>query len=1555
MIILTRLLTLCFLLLAGQAHALTLLSEDFEGSIASLRAKYAACSYDVGISWNDGQPQDQDGAQKYAGSFSMKNHFNGTQYDPQPHGGGFCDFDYPDQTKREIWITWYHRFDTGFKTAGGANATPPVPGGLIGTATKGLYTFMRSPSTGVVRGWVFHYFYGSRQLTLSAQGIADAAEGAYGTENLWHNVSGWSEPDNVWTCYEVQYKLNTAGQANGEYRQYTTDMTNGGSAILRSQYTGRRFVDGTSQAPNDLAWFRTRYYRQDGLGDMWYDNVSVTDTRIGCGTAPPPPPPDITPPPAPSGTPTATSSTPGTVTVGWSFVSASDLAGYTIRRCTGAACSPSTVAATASANATSAVITGLTGGTVYGFAVNAFDQTGNQSGYTPTVYVTVASTPPSSGKSLSVNSSGLYVLNGAQVTLLGFSYFDFLDYKTSDLNTMAALGYNNVRVFVNWRDHIDATQSVCTSTGALDAGRLATANAFMDYTESLNMTVTMVILSENSSTLMTDDTKRRACVTNIVNAFKTRPLIKFDVVQEYNVAAITWADSLAELATYISAARTECPTCLIYASGTSDFPTTTGIAPQDTTSALTAAMKSNITSKLTSGGETGLAVHDYRSANWWAVTGARVTAYRQHLASIGLSAIPLHFDEPCRDDGYSAECDATTATQWIQSVVDGFAAGAAEIVWHTNKGFDLTTTMISQLTSKEQAVYVGIPAALNGATTTEPSLLQSYDFGSALGGYMTGGIETLDTPTIASARLRATNTAAQALAVYNGSGITVPSNHLLSVAVPTATGSNPLHVRVGVRMQTGTDYSGYDCRFSFNPDTVSIARKDNDNPVTLVAGVSQALAPGDTLWCSANGSTISLGMGSVTSTPILTTVDTTYSTGKPYLYLNTAGEALTSLELDNLNLYEFIAESASGITAGTTAVSANGSGVSTRTVSVTVPAGNDRLLVCGTGARSTTAGNLVVSGMTYNGSAMTKAREDITGDLGGAEFAGSSIWYLLAPTVTTANAVATWTGTISNIATAWCLPLSGVDPSTPIGPVNGSFANSGAAAISTSVTPLVDDAWVIDSTYSGNDTVNNAVSAGQVIRTNRSVTGGSTDQVSVSTEGPITPAAATAMGWTPDSSTFYAQSVVTINPVPVVPPCTQSVSSVVASATGATVTWDTACVPSGIRVYTGNTTADLTMASFPGGVYTRAGGWVVDNGGFVCMLALDAQGAATSAEQQCDSVTEFVPAVDTTAPTLTIAFPVGELPNGTTGTTIGVTVSEQAECRQGTSNVAYDSLPNTMAMVSLQATYAVTGLSTGTTTFYVACRDAAADPNTSAILAVPVTVAASTADTTPPTTVTNLAVAAISPTQIRLTHDLSTDAGGPPTYEAWVSQDDVTYARALQYAGIPADLGNLSPGGTYYVKVLAVDLSINPAAAYSNTVTITLQNAPDTVAPSDLTNLLVLGSFQNSFALQWDVCTDDRGQAIAIIEQCQGAGCSDFDPLVVTITGQTVIVDLAAGTTYRFRGKCFDGTNSSANYSPTIEVTTTMSGQPVPRLAVPYPGGITAPGRLTGPARLAVP
>lgn len=314
------LMAICWLISALPAQAqVTFFSETFDGygteaqTLTALRAKYV-CSYSNSVAWGNGAAQDLDAAQRFGGTYSVKQAYTGSQYDNPPQGGGACEFDFygNDSLRKDVWITWYHYLGSNWQSSGG--------GGVGGVATKGIYMYMKSLSTGQVNGWVFHYFYGGNQLTMSAQGIKDhkgpngpgtGTAIPYDTENMWQNVAAYDQPRSRWVCYEANYKLNDPGQANGRYVLYSTDMTAGGAAVLRASHTNREFLDSTpsGQMPSDARWFRFKFYRQDGWGDMWYDNVSVTSYRLGCsGTPPPPsgdsggslPPPDTTLPNAPT-------------------------------------------------------------------------------------------------------------------------------------------------------------------------------------------------------------------------------------------------------------------------------------------------------------------------------------------------------------------------------------------------------------------------------------------------------------------------------------------------------------------------------------------------------------------------------------------------------------------------------------------------------------------------------------------------------------------------------------------------------------------------------------------------------------------------------------------------------------------------------------------------------------------------------------------------------------------------------------------------------------------------------------------------------------------------------------------------------------------------------------------------------------------------------------------------------------------------------------------------------------------------------------------------------
>ena len=223
---------------AGPAKGANLFSEDFESSLATLQAKYE-CSYSFPTPFTDGAAQDWDTAQKFAGTYALKQTYLGSQYANPPAPQGHCLKRLSNETYSEIWITWYHRFGTGFIT-GGENPDPRL---FNSQATKGLYMYMWSPTKQQENGWVFHYFYGGKQLTLSAQGIKDAPEGPYGTQNIWQNVAPYEQPVNQWVCYEANFKLNTPGMADGHYILYSTNMSTGGATTLRASHTGREFID----------------------------------------------------------------------------------------------------------------------------------------------------------------------------------------------------------------------------------------------------------------------------------------------------------------------------------------------------------------------------------------------------------------------------------------------------------------------------------------------------------------------------------------------------------------------------------------------------------------------------------------------------------------------------------------------------------------------------------------------------------------------------------------------------------------------------------------------------------------------------------------------------------------------------------------------------------------------------------------------------------------------------------------------------------------------------------------------------------------------------------------------------------------------------------------------------------------------------------------------------------------------------------------------------------------------------------------------------------------
>ncbi len=196
----------------------------------------------------------------------------------------------------------------------------------------------------------------------------------------------------------------------------------------------------------------------------------------------------------------------------------------------------------------------------------------------------------------------------------------------------------------------------------------------------------------------------------------------------------------------------------------------------------------------------------------------------------------------------------------------------------------------------------------------------------------------------------------------------------------------------------------------------------------------------------------------------------------------------------------------------------------TVTWSHTVSAGLNRILIVGTHVKDDTDVDRPITGITYGGVALTKIREDNDN----AKDITVGLWYLVNPSVGTANIVATATGTCQ-VLTGSAVSLAGVDQDNPVDSQNGTSGNNTLMTIA--VTTLNNNNWVIDAGISkeGNDLT---IGANQTLLsqfTINSTGGGATDRAVMSYEGDNSPGSIT-MSWTWSGAEDWAVSAAAFKP-----------------------------------------------------------------------------------------------------------------------------------------------------------------------------------------------------------------------------------------------------------------------------------------------------------------------------------------------------------------------------------------------------------------------------------------
>lgn len=640
--------------------------------------------------------------------------------------------------------------------------------------------------------------------------------------------------------------------------------------------------------------YNRRVRATDGVGNIQttWSNVATATTQAA------PPPSDTTPPPQV----TINSVTTGTYTAIVAYTPVVDNSGgtvtYLIERslagCTGYSTDPPPgVGATTSSSFTDI---GLSQNTTYCWRVKATDPTGNQSVVSANFQATTQL--PSNPLGLGI-SNGMFTLGGIVTFLPTFSYFDVMNWHASDIDTMAARGWKGARIFVDWAndDGTPGDRSVCTAAGALQSSQVATVNAFIDYLDAKGMVTTMVILNEVSDDWMTTESARQTCVANVINAFKTRTRIKFDVVQEFDYSFT--GDPLtsltpAQVGAYNLIAKTACPTCIIYSSASSPLT-----HPAD----LTANIVGSVITLMTQNNQDVIAIHDYRSSNWWSITGARIAAYRNWLVSINKANVPVIFDEPNRH-GFTY---ASTELEFNQAARDAKNAGAAEWTFHNGGNFEMgSTAMMSQLNATETAITISLVAGLTAGSGTEvPNILGSDTFTRAdsteLGAEWEFGTE-FNSLQIVSNTIRPLNTIVGSLERYIG--VVLPANQGIRGKLVNATGASLQHLRLNVRLDPFPNYNGMYCAFNRNgTPVVSIVKRVVGVPSVLASSNTPTIAQDDILACEGYGTLYRALQNGI---EILQATDGTYTAGAPGIYMSTDG-ATANFGFDNVEVYNFVA------------------------------------------------------------------------------------------------------------------------------------------------------------------------------------------------------------------------------------------------------------------------------------------------------------------------------------------------------------------------------------------------------------------------------------------------------------------------------------------------------------------------------------------------------------------------------------------------------------------------------------------------------------------------
>jgi chitodextrinase/glycosidase len=228
--------------------------------------------------------------------------------------------------------------------------------------------------------------------------------------------------------------------------------------------------------------------------------------------------------------------------------------------------------------------------------------------------------------------------------------------------------------------------------------------------------------------------------------------------------------------------------------------------------------------------------------------------------------------------------------------------------------------------------------------------------------------------------------------------------------------------------------------------------------------------------------------------------------------------------------------------------------------------------------------------------------------------------------------------------------------------------------------------------------------------------------------------------------------------------------------------------------------------------------------------------------------------------------------------------------------------------------YTFSGLVAGTTySVTVLAYDAAKNRS---VLSAPLLVSTSSsgADTTAPTTPTNLASSNVTTSGFRVSWTASTDNVGVTGYNVYRNGAYVATVTSPSYT-----FSGLVAGTSYSVTVLAYDAAKNRSVLSAPLTVSTSSSGADTTAPTTSTNLVSSNVTTSGFRVSWTASTDNVGVT--------GYNVYRNGAYVATVTSPSYTFSgLVAGTTYSVTVLAYDAAKNRSKLSAPLSVSTSLTG-----------------------------